>query len=164
MVVSFVETMRGTVRGDEGRSYPCDFNIKAEASSLRKLLKTGMTQISGLVHAEPWVAEAPARGTLTMSLLPPRISYSVGFQSKEGKELVIEGAKEVQASALLYSMTHLPVTVREKSGAVLGTGELTFDLKELVPFLASWLPFPRHAQRMLDMERRAVERRALAGA
>jgi hypothetical protein len=164
MMVSFVETMRGTVNDDEGRSHPCDFNIKAEAGSLRELLKTGTTHLSGLVHAEPWAVEAPARGTLEMSLVPPRIAYAVYFQSAQGQDLVIKGAKEVKAIGLLHSMTHLPVTVREKSGKVLGTGELTFDLKELGPFLASWLPFPRAAQRRLDVARRAVERRVLAGA
>ncbi len=41
---------------------------------------------------------------------------------------------------------------------------MSFDLRELLPFLASWLPVVKLQQRRLDVRRRAVARTQLRGA
>ncbi len=162
MMVSFVEQMAGPVRDSDGRDRPLDFNIKAEADSTRRFLLTGETRLTGIIHAPPWAAEAPVEGTMAMSATHRYVKYMLTFHSRTGDELVLEGRKTVLLQAVLRTMTHMPVTLRRKDGEILAEGELRFDLRDLIPFARSWLPIRRNQQLALDMQRRAVERRALA--
>jgi hypothetical protein len=162
MMVSFVEQMAGMVRGRDGRERPLDFNIKAEAASTRQFLLTGRTSLTGIIHAPPWAAEAVVEGTMEMSAMHRYVQYTLEFRSRTGEALVLEGRKNPVLQAVLRTMTHMPVVLRQKDGEVLAEGELRFDLRDLLPFASSWLPFGRTAQLALDVQRRAVARRALA--
>ena len=162
MMVSFVETMAGTVRDREGRERPLDFNIKAEAASTRQFLLTGKTTLTGIIHASPWAPEAVIEGTMAMSAMHRYVIYTLEFRGRGGQALVLEGKKSPMLQAVLRTMTHMPVTLREKDGEVLAEGELRFDLRDLIPFAASWLPFGRTAQLALDVQRRSVARKVLA--
>lgn len=161
MIVSFVETMQGTVSDASGRAHAIDFDLKAEAASLRGFLKDGVTKVSGLLHAEPWATEVPLTGTLRISASERCIEYRL---ETTDHQLFLDGRKDVNPLTLVRSMTLMPVSLRDASGKTLATGEMRFDLKDLTPFLASWLPLKKQAQRLLDVRRRQVERRALAGA
>jgi hypothetical protein len=162
MLVSFVETMRGSITDATGRPQPIEFEVKAEARSLRGFLRTGVTKVSGLLNAGPWATQVPITGTLRMSVLDRRIEYRL--ETGEGRSrLFLDGTKNVSPMTLLQSMTVMPVSLRDETGRTLGEGEMRFDMKDLAPFLASWLPLSRNAQRLLDVRRRQVERQALAG-
>lgn len=163
MNVSFVETMRGRVRDGAGEEHPLEFEVKAEAAGLGAWLRDGRTYASGLVRAPPWAVEAPIEGTLTIAPAAGSIAYSLAFRSEAGESLRLEGAKRVRWTDPLRTMTVLPVTLRAPDGRLLAAGVLHFALRDLVPFAASWLPGRRRAQRLLDVKRRAVERRLLAG-
>jgi hypothetical protein len=161
-MVSFVEAMAGTVRDSDGRDRPLDFNVKAEADSTRQFLLTGKTTLTGIIHAPPWAAEAPVEGTMAMSATHRYVNYMLAFRSRTGDDLVLEGTKNVRLDAVLRTMTHMPVTLRRKEGEILAEGELSFDLRDLIPFARSWLPIRRSQQFALDLQRRAVQRRVLA--
>lgn len=160
MRVSFVETMRGTLRDADGGSHPAEIELRTDAA-WRAFLRDGRTEATGLVRAGPWAAEAPLRGTLTIDPRTPRLAYHLEFESG-GARYVLAGEKHPDWRRPLETMTRLPVTLRSDQ-RVVAEGELRFDLRELPAFLVSWLPLGR-AQRLLDVRRRIVERRLLDAA
>jgi hypothetical protein len=162
MKVSFVETMRGSLRGDDGRERPFDFTIRAEADGLRALLRTGVARVRGLVRAAPWAAEAPAEGTLELAPIRRRIAYDLSFRGDDGALLSIRGHKSPSLRDPLRSMTWLPVGLFDGDRR-LASGEARFDLADLGPFLASWLPVAGDEGRRLDARRRQLERRLRFG-
>ncbi len=161
MDVSFVETMRGTLKAASGEASSVEFDVVAEAHSLRRFLRDGKTELRGLVRAPTWVDEAPAKGTLTLS--PSLLEYRVAFTARDGRELLLVGQKHPSVFKLLTSMTEMETVLEDAKGAELARGAMYFDLRELPPFLLSWLPVGRWAQRSLDARRRAAERRAMEG-
>ncbi|MEW5741931.1 MAG: hypothetical protein AB1938_23655 [Myxococcota bacterium] len=157
MPIGFVETMRGTLRDGAGVERAVDFNVRASGGS------GGRFELTGVVHAPPWVDETVAGGTLTISALPASISYDVRFRTREGRSLRLHGAKRPSLLAPIQSMTVLGVTLSDEAGLALAEGTMRFDLMELPGFLASWLPVPSKARRQLEARRVAVARRELLG-
>jgi hypothetical protein len=160
MEVSFVESMRGAVKTDAGEDCPVEFDVVAKAPHLHRFLLDGHTELRGLLRAPKWVDETPAKGSLTIS--PLALVYRVEFEGRDGQTLVLEGKKHPSHFKPLSSMTTMEVALRSGS-TVLARGEMKFDLRELPPFLLSWLPVGRWAQRALDVRRRRVEREHLEG-
>jgi hypothetical protein len=116
------------------------------------------------MHAGPWAAETTASGSLTLSLLPARIAYDVGFTADDGRALRLVGAKHPTPFHPVHSMSWLEVTLRDEADAVLATGWLAFDLLDLPSFVASWLPFESRTARRLEARHQAVVRAALGSA
>lgn len=160
MKPSFVETMRGSLSPPGGEASPVVFEVVAEAASTRALLRTGHTELRGLIRAPAWVDEAPTRGSLDLS--PRRLEYRLRFVDRQGRDLLLLGRKHPRPLAALHSMTVMETLLLDDRGGELARGELRFDLRELPPFLWSWLPLRHMAQRRLDIRRRAVERQAWA--
>lgn len=158
MRLSFVETMRGTVKDTQGSEHSLSFDVTA-VGGLR-----GRFALRGLAQASPWAREAAAQGTLTIAPLARTVTYVLRFDSDAGEQIVLDAQKRFSLLAPLRSMTLMPVTVRDGTGNVLARGEMSFDLRELLPFLASWLPVVKVQQRRLDVRRRAVARTQLRGA
>ncbi|MEW6432799.1 MAG: hypothetical protein AB1730_14945 [Myxococcota bacterium] len=156
MPIAFVETMRGTVRDASGVERPVDFHVRAAGGA------GGRFELSGVVHAAPWVDEAVATGTLALSALPASIAYDVRFRAADGRTLRLHGAKKPSLFRPVTSMTVLPVTLSDEAGLAQGEGTLRFDLMDLPRFLASWLPVPTKAHRQLAARRAAVARKELA--
>lgn len=158
--VSFVETMRGTLTGQDGQEHPVVFDVATHAPALLPFLREGHTDVRGVVRAPPWVDEAEVRGTMVVAPLRGHISYRLTFAGPGG-QMRLEGHKSPSLFAPIKSMTTLPIRLLGADGSVLAQGTMHFDMKDLVPFLASWLPVPRRAQRQLDTQRRGIARRAL---
>lgn len=156
MPIAFVETMRGTVRDAQGVERPVDFHVRAAGGA------GGHFELSGVVHAAPWVDETVATGTLVISAVPPSIAYDVRFRAADGRTLRLHGAKKPSLFRPVTSMTVLGVTLSDDKGLALGDGTLRFDLMDLPGFLASWLPVPTKPHRQLEARRVAVARRELA--
>lgn len=156
MQLSFVETMRGEVTDDAGRVHAVDFEIRAEQCD------AGRFRIEGVVHAGAFGDEARCDGTLTISALPPSIAYDVRWQTSAG-ELALRGAKSPTPFAPLRSMTRLPVELVDATRTVRASGTMSFDLRDLPQFLASWLPIPLQSQRTFSARLAAVTRRQLLG-
>ena len=161
MDVSFVETMRGTLQTSAGVVSVVEFDVVAEARSLSRFLLDGRSELRGLLRAPAWTDETPARGSLRIS--PLALEYRVEFKGRDGQTYLLEGLKHPSLLKPVSSMTQMRTVLRSASGATVAEGAMHFDLRELVPFVASWLPVGRWAQRSLDAKRRAVERLALTG-
>ena len=158
MRLSFVETMRGTVRDAHGDVHSFAFDVSAMGNS------DGHFALRGLARAPHWAREAAAHGTLIIAPRERTITYAVRFRSDAGDELVLDAQKRFSFLAPVRSMTLMPVTLRAASGEVIARGDMTFDLRELVPFVASWLPLVKTQQKRLDVRRRAVARALLRSA
>lgn len=155
MPISFVEAMRGWLRVD-GAEHPISFEVHALGQG------GGKFELRGLLSAPPLGVDRPARGTLVIAPLRRSLAYDLEFTSSEGARYALKAEKHPSLLAPLQSMTCMLATVRDANGTLVGEGEMRFDLRDLAPFAASWLPLPRTAQRQLDARRRQIERRLLA--
>jgi hypothetical protein len=152
-MISFLETMRGTVAEGGGAEHPIEFTVSA------RRLSRGRFALSGVASAPPWLTEGEVSGTLEMSVFPPAITYHLDL----GGGCTLDAQKTPSPLAPIESFTFMPVTLR--SGAeVLAEGSMRFDLRDLPRFVASWLPLARGQHRELDARRRALVRAALDGA
>lgn len=142
MPMHFVETMRGTLVDGEGQSHAVSFEVSAEGEG------RGRFRLTGLAHAAPWAANAPASGTLVISPTLRFIRYQVRFPAA-GATWELRGEKRPTLRAPVASMTTLPVELFDAAGARRATGRMTFALAELPGFLASWLPLVRGPRRRL---------------
>lgn len=152
MAISFVETMRGSLRDGEGAEHPVEFRVAAAGlgSELR---------LRGLIWIPPWVEGGEAEGILSFSLSPPTLGYRLRFAGG----LALDAQKHPTVLAPLRSMTSMRAVLRDAAGQTLAEGPMRFDLRDLPQFLASWLPFARGQQRALDAERRAAGRPGISG-
>ncbi len=160
MKVGFVETMRGTVKAEDGSESKLEFEVHAHAEHLRKFLKDGQTLLRGLIRAAPYAVEVPATGQLTIDL-PRSLTYRVDFEAK-GVRYRLEGKKTPSLLSPIRSMTQMPVVLKTEAGKELARGQMTFALRELGGFLASWLPFHAAPRLSLDVRRRLLERQAMS--
>ncbi len=159
MNVGFVETMRGTLKANDGSESNVEFEVHAHADHLRKFLEDGQTRLRGIMRAAPYAAEVPATGELTIDL-PRSLTYLVTFESS-GVRYRLEGRKTPRLLAFIRSMTHMEVVLKTDAGEPLARGEMTFAIRELGGFLASWLPFNARPRVELDVRRRRLEREAM---
>lgn len=162
MRVSFVETMRGTLSGDDGVAHPAEFTLHVEAPSTRAFLFEGRCTVRGVLRAAPWAPEVPCEGELVITRLPTTLGYFLRARGADGRALRLEGAKRVSPLRLLRTMTTLPLELSDAGGAVLARGVFAFDLKDLLPFLATFSPLSRRPRALVDAARAAARRRALA--
>ena len=156
MGLAFFETMAGSV-GDAQGAYPLDFDVKAEAASLRRLFRTGESRLTGVLRA-PFVGDCAVEGTLTMS--PRRLSYRLVFEDEEGVPCRLEGTKFLAVDGIRKRMTTLHTSVWHGQRRL--DGLLYFDLRDLPDFLRSATPFPGMERVDLVAPLGAGERAALA--
>jgi hypothetical protein len=155
MKLSFVETMRGSMRGEHGPSFPVSFELRALHD------RGGRFEARGLLVARPLVDETSVRGTLDLGLRA--LTYRLVFAGPDGRRLTLDAVKHPSLRAPFRSMTRMPATIRDEDGRVVASGDMTFATRDLPAFLASWIPIETLAHRRLDARRRQIERRALAG-
>lgn len=140
MSVSFFENMQGHLTDRWGEQHLVAFTLKAESNRTRQFLRTGSTRITGVVNAPPWVDDVPASGTLTMDLIRGRrIAYTMDFVDEEDRSFNLSGHKTIKLRSIMDSMTRMPVSLRS-NGDEVASGEMNFDLHELMAFSASWRP------------------------
>ena len=85
MNVGFVETMRGTLKANDGSDSHVEFEVHAHADHLRKFLKDGHTRLRGIMRAAPFAVEVPATGELTIDI-PRSLTYLVTFEGPNGEK------------------------------------------------------------------------------
>jgi hypothetical protein len=125
MRLSFEETMQGTLRDLSHREHPVSFSVEMEGEG------KGLFTMRGTVKAPPWAEAMKATGAFTLSAR--RIHYHLRFGP-----FVLEGTKTPSLLKPIFSMTKMPVTLRERD-SVVAEGEMYFDLKDLPGFLLSWV-------------------------
>lgn len=161
MRVSFVETMRGTLSDERGATTPVEFTLHVEAPSTRAFLFDGRCAARGVVKAPPFAPEVPCEGDVVITRLPPSIGYCLRVRAADGATLTLAGTKQVELTRVLSTMTTLPVELTDEAGAVRARGVMTFDLGDLVPFLATFSPLAKRPKALVDAARVAARRRAL---
>ena len=80
------------------------------------------------------------RGTLGLKLLDERrLPYDFSFTANDGRDYRFHGQKDVTVIALHDTMTTLPASLYDASGAEIGRAVLRFDVRsDLRSFLKSW--------------------------
>ena len=126
MKVGFVETMRGTLKANDGSESKVEFEVHAHAEHLRKFLKDGQTQLKGIMRAAPYAAEAPAMGELTIDL-PRSLTYLVTFEANNVKYR-LEGKKTPSLLSPIRSMT---VMGKDPRSSVIDSNHETHDVHNL---------------------------------
>ncbi len=154
MPLSFVETMRGWLRGDGRPEFPVSFELVARNA------RRGRFEVRGLVTAPPLAPETPARGTLSIGI--GSIAYHLEFVGEGQQRLCLDATKHPTLLAPLRSMTRMHATITDDSGRVVASGEMRFEVRDLPAFLASWAPATRRGRDQLDTRRRHLERHALS--
>jgi hypothetical protein len=157
MTLSFVETMRGTLRDAAGAEHPVSFEVTASSRG------RGRFDLRGVISAPPFAPEAVAEGTLTIAPFLRAITYRLRFQSRDGAMLGLEAEKHPTPTSPLKSMTEMDAELFDAQGRLLAHGRMLFDLADLPRFAASWLPVAREQQKRLDVRRRAIARQLLGG-
>lgn len=153
-MAAFVETMRGELTDAVGVVHPVTFEVHAVGTG------GGHHTLSGVVSLPPWTHESSAEGTLVLSLRPRAIAYEIDFVADDGRPMHLSGRKTPSLLAPIQSMTVMPVVVTGADGNAVAEGSMRFDLRELLAFLASWLPRRSAALRRLEARQRQIERRA----
>lgn len=161
MRVSFVETMRGTLEDEQGARTPVEFTLHVEAPSARAFVFDGRCVARGVLKAPGFAPEVPCDGEVHLTRVPPSIGYRLHARGADGTLLTLAGTKQVALTRVLSTMTTLPVTLTDERGAVRARGVMTFDLKELAPFLATFSPLAKRPKALVDAARAAARRRAL---
>jgi hypothetical protein len=138
----FRETMRGTYWRLEAPTdeQALDMTLKVTAASARRFLRDKTWQLEGTMNAEGLATDKPVEGTIEFRILDERrLPYRVRFTGDDGRSYELRGQKEWTPLAPLESMTVLPMTLLDASGAEIGRATLRFDARnELGQFLGSF--------------------------
>jgi hypothetical protein len=130
MKLSFEETMSGTLRDTNGAEHPISFTVQSEGEG------RGFYTLTGTMKAPPWAESARCTGSFHLS------PFAIRYHLKFGR-FTLEAKKTPSLLKPVHSMTVMPATLRNEAGAVVGEGEMRFDLRDLQSFLLSWLT-PQH--------------------
>ena len=136
------DTMRGTMRfvKDPERERVFEFTCDYVMNDWAKFVADGTTQLSGTVRCEGLARNAAMTGTLRIDpLRSRRLVYEFTFPAAGRKRLRFLGEKRVDLFDPVASMTTLYGQLFDRD-AVIATGVLRFDVKELPAFLLSLRP------------------------
>ncbi len=138
----FEETMSGLCSLDEseGGTVEVSFTVKAvgEASPVRAL-RGGVWQLDGTISIDGVAREQKCEGTLEMRPLERRATliYDLAFTDDAGTPCTLHGEKNTSWRKPVEGMRTLYTELR-RDGALLGRGVLTFDMRDLAPWLRSF--------------------------
>lgn len=143
--VEFKETMAGMLAfepAEGGGSKDVSFTVKVTGvASLLDAFRAegGSWELEGTLTAAGIATARPCQGTLVMR---PRqrkgtLVYDLAFEDDDGNPCSLHGEKHTGVLGPLKGMTTLYTELR-RGTTLLGRGILSFDLKDLKPWLKSW--------------------------
>lgn len=146
--VRFREAMQGTwtpATGDGGApggaAAPMRFEVGAVVPGGIRPLGTARAHLSGTVDVDGLVRGAPATGTMEIApVAGRRIRYTLDFATAAGEPCRFDGWKSIEWLRPLATWTTLPGILTGEGGAVLGTAELHFPLRDLASLVGSLRP------------------------
>jgi hypothetical protein len=141
------ESLSGTYYrlDDPMRDCAMRISVRASVDGVRRFLRDRKAVAEGTIFAEG-LAESKAgralRGTITMRLLDEkRIPYDLAFMGDDGESYRLRGQRDFFLHAAVDSLTILPASLYDASGAEIGRATLRFDPKtELPSMLRSFRP------------------------
>ena len=138
----FKETMTGTYHL---LASPLDeraitFTIGAKVDGIRKFVKDKLATIEGEVDVEGFADKQPLKGTLGLKLLDERrLPYEFTFKGNDDRDYRFRGQKDFTVIAVTQSMTVLPASLYDATGAEIGRATLRFDMShDFRTFAQSW--------------------------
>jgi hypothetical protein len=139
---SFEETMSGSYHllASQLDERAISFSLAARVAGIRQFLKDKLARIEGEVNIEGFADARPLSGTLALALPGERrLTYDFTFRGNDGHEYRFHGQKDVTLLSLLETMTTLPASIYDPSGAEIARAVLRFDTRgTLGSFLRSW--------------------------
>jgi len=139
VATTFRETMAGTIQLADGPR-PFRMRLQVKVPGLLSLGSDVQASVTGHVSADGLADDPEATGMVRIAPLRARIiHYRCDFTTLDGRRLQLDGHKSIDFRHPLRSMTTLPASVRDSSGALVGEADLVFDTRrDLLPFLASF--------------------------
>jgi len=104
--------------------------MEAYAPDIRRFALDKTCRLRGTLDAERLAAGCALEGSVVFKLLDEgRVPYRMAFTGDDGKRYELSGQKEWSGLAPLESITLLPATLYDQTGAELGRATLRFDLR-----------------------------------
>lgn len=114
------------------------FDVDVETDELLKPLGTTTGRLVGTLHADGLAERAAATGTIEVSPVEQkRIRYTLEFRGDDGHPYRFDGWKSIEWRHLLGTWTTLPGTIYDAAGAVVGTAQARFPLRDTASLVAS---------------------------
>lgn len=140
-LLTFEETMSGLCMVEEsegGGTVELSFTVKALGEA-RPRAKGSVWQLAGTLRMDGVASDVACEGTLEMRplLRKATLVYDLTFTDDEGRACTLHGEKNTGWRNPLEGMRTLYTDVR-REGSLLGRGVLTFDLRDLSPWLRSF--------------------------
>ncbi|MDH5492813.1 MAG: GMC family oxidoreductase, partial [Myxococcales bacterium] len=144
--IEFSETMSGTCELLEGGvCQPMSFTVRVMREARGGLPGAVVSpegdrwQLEGVMRAGSLAAAAPCEGSLLMHPRSRRLVYDLRFRGDDGERYRLYGEKSLGLLRPFLGMTQLHTEIlREPEGVPVARGELHFDLRDLVPWLATF--------------------------
>lgn len=137
--VVFGETMRGTFQRAGAEARPLSFTLRARSGSMGNLVRTRRFAVEGALTGEGFGTYCPLEGTVSLDVLVTgELPYDFAFTADDGRRYRFVGKKTVKPWALLQTMTRLPATIFDDTGAAVAEAEVFFETRDLGAFLRSW--------------------------
>ncbi len=140
-LLTFEETMSGLCMieaSEGGGTAELWFTVKARGEAMPRA-RGGVWQLEGTLTLDGVATDVPCEGTLEMRPLRRKktLVYDLAFVADDGSACTLHGEKHTSWTNALEGMRTLYTEVR-KEGFLLGRGVLTFDLRDLRPWLESF--------------------------
>ncbi len=134
---TFHEVMEGTFRAPGGGARPIRLDLGADLPGLLGPRSDLEGPLTGRVRIADLADDTGAAGTLRVApLVAHRIHYRLAFTGADGRPLRLDGWKSIDLRHPVRTMTHLPATITDTAGTVVGEARLRFDLRrDLLSFL-----------------------------
>lgn len=140
MNVVFKETMSGTWVAPDGGQAPMVFTTYVRAKSPLAFLNGDAMALDGTITVGGIARDAPMTGTLEVKVLTAgEMVYSLEFAGKDGAKYSFSGKKDVELGHPISGMITLRGTLY-RGDAAIGTATVTFSLRDIPKFLASFRP------------------------
>ena len=140
MHVVFKETMAGTWIAPDGGQAPMVFHASVRAPSPLAFLNGDAMAFDGTITVGGIARDVPMTGTIEVKVLTAgEMVYALEFRGKDGERYSYSGKKDVSLRHVVSGMTTLRGTLYRGDVAI-GTGTVTFSLRDLPRFLTSFRP------------------------
>ncbi|MCP4444950.1 MAG: GMC family oxidoreductase [Myxococcales bacterium] len=138
--LEFSEVMSGSMTIEDGEEVDVEFEVRATQEADEPGLDAEVSfALEGMLRFPTLAKAAPCHGTLLMRPLERHatLTYTLDFQSDDGRSLQLRGSKDVGILSVLRGMTTLHTTLWHEEDIV-ARGILRFDIRDLPGWLGTF--------------------------